>query len=604
MIDKTKGEKLPENPTIGDRYVTIEENSEYGYLYNFNAVNIINSRLQSEGKGWRIPTKADWDRLLNSIEPCTARNHDSAACHMELGKYAGKYLKSACGWLGQEDCECESTLPTNTRPNACPTSGDDITTDDLFSDDPTCGCGCSGCTCGSGSTPTPTPSPISPAGTDAFGMAILGSGYGDGRGFIGYFKETSLMWTTSHVCDDPNQDIYVKSFNWDKGGVIQEAICPSAMNSIRLVKDYDGSNYQAGETIDGRDYQAILFPLAEQIWTSSNFDSDNENNGYLVEGVNYVKANNGVVPFQRKRVIFINEWNGVAWDKKHLVEGDSIVINQPQGCDSQDYNVEYRVYSNGVCSQELVDIDEVLVNRVVEDTKEIIENLKEEIQEEVDAIKDSIDAIDEKFDNLSGAVDTVDAKVEQEILDRIAADNQERRERIASDEALHQEILDEAAARQEVDDQLWCAIHKEAAAREEVDNQIWEALNNEINGRLDVDRQMWEAINNETNARLSVEAQLWDAINAEFSARTDVDNQIWAALNEEINGRLDVDRQMWEAINNEIARAIARENEIEGQLIDNTKEYVMKVTEGVTLYSKAEGANDVFIQFDGNYGTF
>ncbi len=32
----------------------------------------------------------DWDDMLNAIEPCAYRNHQSHDCHIELGKIAGK----------------------------------------------------------------------------------------------------------------------------------------------------------------------------------------------------------------------------------------------------------------------------------------------------------------------------------------------------------------------------------------------------------------------------------------------------------------------------------------------------------------------------------
>ena len=94
LIDLTKGEFMPKPQHLvkGDRYVTYENVSDFGYLYNYAAVKKINEDLEH---GWRIPTKEDWDNMLNAIEPCDKyRNHDSALANNMLGKVAGKLLKS------------------------------------------------------------------------------------------------------------------------------------------------------------------------------------------------------------------------------------------------------------------------------------------------------------------------------------------------------------------------------------------------------------------------------------------------------------------------------------------------------------------------------
>ena len=55
--------------------------------------------------GWRLPSKKDWDDMLNTIEPCEFTNHDSTLSNEVLGKVAGKLLKSTEGWnyVGADD---------------------------------------------------------------------------------------------------------------------------------------------------------------------------------------------------------------------------------------------------------------------------------------------------------------------------------------------------------------------------------------------------------------------------------------------------------------------------------------------------------------------
>lgn len=306
-LDLTNGEVLPEVAKLGTRYVTAEYINDYGYLYDIKGVNKISENLEEEGKGWRIPTKADWDVLLNSIEPCEYQNHNSAKCHVELGKYAGKFLKSECGWIGQNDCECTVTKPLN----GC-TSSDAFDYADVETDE----------------SGVPVINADSPSGVDKYGMCVLPAGAASLNDFdipeASGFKSQAFYWTASHVYNDCEQDYYVKEFSYKKSGVLQEAECPSMYYSIRLVKDYDGSNYFDTEYIDGIPYKTILFPESGQIWLASNYA---KKEGFTWEGKTpeLTEVNNGEI-IEKRKVLFINEWNGRYWEKKLMSEGDTIVI--------------------------------------------------------------------------------------------------------------------------------------------------------------------------------------------------------------------------------------------------------------------------------------
>ena len=588
LIDKTKGEVLPETFAVGTRYITKEYISEFGYLYNYDAVEKINEQLKAEGRGWRIPTKADWDCLLNSIEPCEYRDHDSAMCHQLLGKYAGTKLKSDCGWLEQPDCECKNTKPvpghlcTDGLPEENPDEEYDVDEPDSFRQ------------------------PY--WGTDDFGMRILPTGFGDGDEVEHYFNKKTIFWTTTHVYNDLGQDLYVKEFDWNKSGVIQEAVCTSALLSIRLVKDYTGDNHQDAEIIDGDNYKTILFPDCGTIWTASNFASNKD-------AYHAVEANMGLNPYN-KVVYFVNVWNGKEWIKRALEDGEKVLIKD--GNEHCEYNIEYIVFIGDDCNQELIDANDVATARVLEKVLPLIE---EEREERISADTELWEALNE------------------EVSARTEADAIEKEEREAADAILQEEIEAESARAQDVEQQLWDALNKEAEAREEVDQQLWEAINEEASARTDVDNQLWdaiaqeaaareevdnqqwEAIEAEASARTEVDTQLWDAIAQEAAAREEVDNQQWAAIEEEARIREEIDNQQWEAINNEIARAKAEEDRIEGEIIDNpndqlnpntegyvaeidgVKYFVIKVNGGTTLTSK-QGTNDIPLIMDADFGTF
>lgn len=530
-LDLTKGGKLPEVAKLGTRYITIEYVNDYGYLYNGEALAKITESLEKEGKGWRVPTKADFDVLLNSIEPCDYQNHNSAKCHIDLGLVAGKYLKTECGWLGEPDCECTSTAPMTGCSVQDQVSSED--TDYVEGEQ------------NIEITDEPNLNPESYQGVDKYGMGILPSGNAILDAFnrpqANYFKEKSFFWTSTHVHGDIDQDVYVKVFDWNKTTVSQAAECPSPYYSVRLVKDYDGSNYFDSEYIDGVLYKTILFPKSRQVWLATNYA---KNEGFETSGVPMITdVNNGEV-LEKRKALFVNEWNGEYWEKRALNEGETVVVENPCFDSEGDQvrtvcwldhegvkhcvdvtipketqsNVEYRVYTTDGCNKELVNTDDIVVERIVNIMTPMIED--------------------------------------------------ERNERVKGDEQLWSALEQEAAARTEVDNQQWDAINQEAEARRTVDEQLWDAIGKEAEARADVDNQQWDAINKEAEARAEVDNQQWEAIKAEADARTEVDNQQWEAINQEIGRATAAEEALDEKIDAEIERAKKAEKALEDAILE------------------------------------
>ena len=614
VFDLTKGGQLPEVAKLGTRYVTKEYVNDYGYLYNGAGIDKIAQKLKdryvsknskdTERFAWRVASKADWDALLNSIEPCDpgrgCREHGSAQCHVELGCVAGKFLKSDCGWCNQPACECNATKPNT----GCTLEDEDYFVEPGNPD-------CNGEIDNFNTDDIPSYKPESPIGVDKYGMGILPAGvatYKKRHNRVEYaaFGDQAAFWTTTHVHGDLDQDRYVKSFECEKNGVYQFAECPEPYYSVRLVKDYDGSNYYDSEYIDGVLYKTILFPESGQVWLASNYADKSgfkEYNPDCAEAPEVVEVNGGEV-VEKRVEMFINEWNGYYWEKRIMHEGDTIVIENPcfdQGTGSTTQicildkdnvpdcveveipkvaqsNIEYRVFTeDDSCNKVLVNTDDLVVERVVQI---IVPLILKEREERI--------AADEV---LSGAIDT------------------ERAERESADTELWEALAEEASARTEVDNQLWDAINQEAEARMDVDNQIWEALNKEINDRLEVDAQQWAAINGETERAQTVEGQLWDAINAETARAQEVEAQLWDGINGETARAQEVEAQLWDAIVEEIERATARENEIDGQLIDWSKNpFEMKAAAdkdepNLELTSKDKNPEHAIkIQFNGDFG--
>ena len=402
LRDMTNGESLPTNNELGDRYLTLEKVDDYGHLYNIDGVKELEAKLSN---GWRIPTKADWDNMLNAIEPCAYRNHQSHDCHIELGKVAGKELKTANDW------------PFDPATSAV--------TDDtayLFEE------------------VVPSEKPINTRGTNKYGFSALPTGFAyEKGGEIQKFGMYTSFWTNTQTMSGARSDYYVKTLMHNKAGVWQSAECPFDYRSVRLVKDYDGSNARESAYIGGKYYEEVLLPSMNSehnfaIWTKTNVDIKVSDQNQI----KYSDYNDNDDSYNTKshNVYVINEWTGEDWERKIMPEGGVIVINNEQcrtlnGKEFQyDEDTEFRLVEG-----ELKATDELVLNKVWEKIGATISNINNKISAETEARIAADDA-------LSGAIET-------EKQERITADEAlsgaietERQERIDADEVLSDTITD------------------------------------------------------------------------------------------------------------------------------------------------------------------
>ena len=604
VIDLTNGRKLPTAAKKGTRYLTIESVNDYGYLYNVAALSKISNAAKADGKGWRVPSKADWDALLNSIEPCSYANHETASCHAELGRYAGKYLKSECGWVGQEDCACASTKPMN----GCELPSTDNSYVDA--DDDT----------------VPPQTVDTPKGIDKYGFGIFPSGYamldGYNRPSFSEYKNTAIFWTTSHVYGDENQDIYVKKFDWNKSGVMQEAQCPTPYFSVRLVKDYDGSNYFDTEYIDGVAYKTVLMPKSKQVWLASNYAKKEGFIKYTEGGEvpEVVDVNNGQVRDNRK-VMFINEWNGDYWEKRPMNEGETVIVedncsmsgsseikticwsNEDGEKECVDVeiptvvqnNLSYRVYTTENCDQALVNVDDLAIERILNTIIPIIENERKERLESESEIRLAISA--ETQARISG---------DTELSRRIELEESSRK---TADTNLWTGINDEKLARVSGDTELLRRIDEETSARTEADNAIEEKINSlsgDTNASLEAIRA---AISAETKAREDSDANLNTKLNGEVERAKEAEKGLSDRIKAEGERAIQAENSLSSKIDEEAARATSKENEINNQLVDTSKSpFTMSIASGkdapnIVIPSKDNlDSHAIKIVLDSNFG--
>lgn len=295
VINKLEGEYLPNEDFLnkGDRFLTYEKLNLYGNLYNFDSVKKINEDLKN---GWRVPTKEDWDNMLNAIELCDYdKNHGSSICNINVGKYAGKLLKHGEYWKTNE------------------TSEEQLKNSDCDE---------------------PSLNPSSTKGVDAYGFGILPAGYGDGYANLNYMGEQTEFWS---ITETERTDVYTKRFYYNKTGLVQIAESPNALCSLRLMKDYNGNNFIGAETVNNVTYNTVLMPSENteygySIWLASNAVFDDKR-------YNPVLPNNGDF-LTYEYAYYINEWDGFKWLKKQFIDGDSVVIKVgPDGDNNREYQL-------------------------------------------------------------------------------------------------------------------------------------------------------------------------------------------------------------------------------------------------------------------------
>lgn len=352
--------KIPDGKGKGYRVVTKEKKDNFGYLYSYDAVEAIQKDLIDSGSQWRIPSKADWDELLDALECPEDRNHSASTCNW-LGRFAGSGLKSANMWKEFVNLPTEDSV-----------IGQDV----------------------KGLT-------IYPVGITSGRNGALSDSSHDIEGFT----QIAGMWTTTKDSDD---NVYVKIFGYNSAKVNQDTYGDGARMSIRLVKDYSDDNYEKIETILGLPYPTeLVYGIHDdykyaKVWTKINFYEADKYNGIRSEEWS------AVTNYERgiKIMYFINEWDGTRWDRKPLSNGESIVIIDKDGLSYHEWRI---------INEELIDVADALVIEFNKDFSEVNESIVElsaKTQEiiifsgfTIDTINEFSGATGEHINNINGRID-------------------------------------------------------------------------------------------------------------------------------------------------------------------------------------------------------
>ena len=386
VID-TSREKLPTNGVSKhDRYVTKEKISKFGLLYPLDGVHKIEERLRSIGSEWRVPTKEDWDNLLNSVETYPEdRNHSETQTGVFLGMEAGAALKTFSEWTPYYKELDDGEIVLAGKRYAKNDNGNyDIDENGNFI------------------------KIYMSKNKYAFSIYPVGCSFSGGADNIGGYGNITAFWTNTEA----DGLTFAKIFSYDEKGVGQDVYGDDSYLSLRLVKDYNGNNYNAVENIDGNLVVTKMFSVDAEarnskalIWTSENVYFSNEE----FKGVASNEWDNSATSEYR---FYINEWDGQQWVRNTMEEGESIAIFEYNDKKLAEWRIidgelkDATVTFEGAISEEFKAFDKRLNDANEALNAEVKERRQADIEiaNNINVIKSDILAINENIGAIDAAV--------------------------------------------------------------------------------------------------------------------------------------------------------------------------------------------------------
>lgn len=408
FIKVSEGEKLPIGSCVfpGDRFLTQETVNGFGLLYDYEAVKKIACALKEQHSEWRIPTKDDWDDMLNAVEPCEDfRNHESSTANKYLGHYAGKYLKSVEGWKKDNDCNVVDDNDEKT----CIEYNDCCDHHKHHKDH------CHETYCGEYGSCHHQHKHTND-GLGKYGFNVLPAGMADDGRNYSFFKERAYFWTATN---SEYRNAYVKCFIYNKSSVLQDVLASGNYLSLRLVKDFKGDNYNEREDILGGVYSTVIMPSLKNgssIWTNVNISLTSC--GCDCHSI-IPNNNQGIDNFDETKY-FINEWNGKEWIRKEVLDGESVVLVREEkllGGKRAKIYTELR-HENGKLknvAQSVVDNVKFLFKDEIRNINGRIDDIEDRLNTSVSSLTKSINEINSEIEDLNKQVSENTTSIQGEI---------------------------------------------------------------------------------------------------------------------------------------------------------------------------------------------
>ena len=388
----------------GLRIVSKEKMTKFGFLYPYSGVEKIEDALRESGSEWRVPSKEDWDELLDSMETEEHQVHGETEQIGFVGENAGAILKSAEYW--KESTNPEAAGVDSVGFNILPVGGVEERNSWMRPDD---------------------------GSSDDYDDDI--EGFGE---FAGY-------WSTTSGSDG---GIYTKVFTYYEPRVNNYKATKDMLFGVRLVKEY---NIEDGLDSDNEDILGFTYPIAKiqgrcknyaKIWTLKNFYNEPDYFGGKASR-EWSAATEDELGLET--VYFVNEWDGSRWFKKQLQEGDSIVILSKDGGD--DYH-EYRLIHG-----ELVDTLKNAEDLISGATAELVENL-DALSAATEGLGTALEELGENLSALSAA--TIEEEERASAAEMAIMDTVE--EVSANVETLFNEVSELSGSTGDIDEKLDACI--------------------------------------------------------------------------------------------------------------------------------------------------
>ena len=478
ILDIIGGETIPDKGnTKGDRYVTREKVSSFGLLYPLDGVAAIQERLEEIGSEWRVPTKADWDQLLNIVEDCPQdKTHDDKRnpANEYLGVNAGMYLKSNELWepiyrkINKDEDFVEGERYDYVDGQYIPNENGAYVKE-LYSD-------------------------------NKFDFSIYPLGFGERRGIstIGGFGKWAAFWTSSE--EDTKKDMFVKVFSNDECCVEQNTWGRDCYLSLRLVKNYNGTNLYDTEVIDGNTVPTIYIDVKEEdrekydttlIWTKENISFNNKEFGGVVskEWEPHLEKYSDIR-------YYVNDWDGTKWVKHELHEGESVVVLDHEGI---------RMHEWRLVDGEFIDTVKLIKDEFAKEL-ENLDTVIRELSGRIDDAENRITIVEDKIKVLESDVNENKHKIEEtneRIDSEVAALNEkidtEKNERIAGDNELHNRINTEVETLNgKIDAEKSERIAGDEALNDRIDTEV-----ETLNGKIDAEKSERIAGDNELQRQIT-----------------------------------------------------------------------------------------------------
>ena len=451
FIDLTiESNELPNDIEYGTRYLTKENISKYGLLYNKDGVNEISKILEEESSLWHVPTDEEWYTMLNAIEKNNIdRNHNTLISNSFNGKVAGAILKKGCfKWVNTSINETSKDINIKPYNNILPnptfneyknTINNEVCYEieveengvssyyeykciNLWIDN---------------KNVTPTSEILESSGFEVYPVGIADE--------VNYSNQSTFgkitgFWSSSMT---ENTDVWSRIFRYDSDKVLHQAESSDSYLSLRLVREYH-DNVQTIEIINGVPYKTILMPFVEtdkegnvikegkRVWTVENVSFHSLLNHDFGKYALKPTDEDGVV-LHKQPVYFINFWNGTFWEKRLFTNNDMVVIkNGPDGSHDNEWqliNDELYLRSQEII-EELKKFVETLIGDVYENFRGEINDLNKKVDEnknstdtEISQLKDNVNSLFETDEKHSEDISILDTKINTEISERKSEDD-------------------------------------------------------------------------------------------------------------------------------------------------------------------------------------